>query len=250
MIEHDPRHARKQSILVVLHQEQSTTGRIGRLLEHRGHRLDIRRPRFGDPLPKTMHDHAAAIIFGGPMSANDPDEFVKREVDWIGTPLREGKPFLGVCLGAQMLARHLGERVYCDPQGRAEIGYYPVQATEAGHACCASPFPEKVYQWHREGFDLPRDATLLAKGREFETQAMKYGDSAYALQFHPEVTFAMICRWTTKGHDRMDAPGAQPGHSHRDDWFRFDGAIHCWIDAFLDQWLASGRKRPGQLRAA
>ena len=250
MIERDARGARKAPILVILHQEQSTPGRIGRLLEHRGHRLDIRRPRFGDPLPTTMREHAGAIYFGGPMSANDGDDFVKREIEWIGVPLREGKPFLGVCLGAQMLARHLGERVYRDPDGRAEIGYYPVRPTEAGHACCASPFPEKVYQWHREGFDLPRGATLLAEGADFRTQAIRYGDHAYGLQFHPEVTFAMICRWTTKAADRMDAPGAQPGHCHREDWFRFDGPIHRWIDAFLQDWLRPSPARVTRPKAA
>ena len=73
-----------------------------------GYPLDIRRPRFGDPLPETMDDHAGAVIFGGPQSANDNDDFVRREIDWIGVPLRDKKPFLGICLGAQMMARHLG----------------------------------------------------------------------------------------------------------------------------------------------
>ena len=63
----------------------------------------MRRPRFGDALPATMHEHAGAVIFGGPMSANDADDFIRREIDWIAVPLRDEKPFLGICLGAQML---------------------------------------------------------------------------------------------------------------------------------------------------
>jgi GMP synthase (glutamine-hydrolysing) len=86
-------------VLIVLHQEHSTPGRIGRLLVEQGFDLDIRRPRFDDPLPRTMDEHAGVVIFGGPMSANDPDEWMKRETDWIGVPLAEKKPFLGVCLG-------------------------------------------------------------------------------------------------------------------------------------------------------
>ena len=110
-------------LLVVLHQEQSTCGRIGYLLKRQGYELDVRRPRFGDDLPATMDEHAGAIFFGGPMSANDADGYVRREIDWINLPLKARKPFLGVCLGAQMLARCLGARVYAHPEGRTEIGY-------------------------------------------------------------------------------------------------------------------------------
>src|SRR3979411_2921617 len=110
-------------VLVVLHQETSTPGRIGNALAALGHKLDIRRPRFGDPLPETLDGHAGAVIFGGPMSANDPDDFVRREIDWIAVPLREQRPYLGICLGAQMLAMQLGARVAPHPQGRAQIGY-------------------------------------------------------------------------------------------------------------------------------
>jgi len=105
----------QQPILIVLHQETSSPGRVGHALKGRGYPLDIRRPRFGDPLPETMAGHAAAIIFGGPMSANDADDFVRREIDWLAVPLREKKPFLGICLGAQMLAHHLGSRVFKHP---------------------------------------------------------------------------------------------------------------------------------------
>ena len=74
-------------------------------------RLDIRRPRFGDPLPETLADHAGAVIFGGPMSANDGDDYIRVETDWVTVPLREAAPLLGLCLGAQMIARHLGAPV-------------------------------------------------------------------------------------------------------------------------------------------
>ena len=119
-------------VLIVLHQETSTPGRVGNALRALGHRLDVRRPRFGDPLPETLDGHAGAVIFGGPMSANDPDDFVRREIDWIAVPLLEQRPFLGICLGAQMLAMQLGARVAPHPHGRAEIGYYPIRPTSRG----------------------------------------------------------------------------------------------------------------------
>lgn len=225
------------TILVILHQHHSTPGRFGALLLARGYRLDIRRPRFGDPLPETLQDHAGAIVFGGPMSANDEDSWIRREVDWIGVALKEEKPFLGICLGAQMLARHLGHRVRAHPQGRVECGYYPIQPTEHGQSLCDCPFPNRVYQWHREGFELPCGATLLAKGQDFEAQAFRFGPAAYGFQFHPEVTFAMMCRWTMTDADRMAMPGAHPRHRHLEDWFRHDRAVARWSGAFLDGWL-------------
>jgi GMP synthase (glutamine-hydrolysing) len=79
-------------VLIVLHQEHSTPGRLGHALKARGYPLDIRRPRFDDPLPETLAHHAGAVIFGGPQSANDADAFIRREIDWIGVPLKERKP--------------------------------------------------------------------------------------------------------------------------------------------------------------
>ena len=184
-------------VLIVLHQETSTPGRVGNVLRALGHRLDIRRPRFGDPLPETLDDHAGAVIFGGPMSANDPDDFVRREIDWIAVPLREQRPFMGICLGAQMLAKQLGASVAPHPQGRAQIGYYPIRPTAAGLALCPD-WPDHVYHWHREGFELPAGAELLAEGSDFPVEAFQSGH-AFGFQFHPDVTYAMMHRWTTRG---------------------------------------------------
>lgn len=222
-------------ILTVLHQEHSTPGRIGYALQQLGYPLDVRRPRFGDPLPETMHEHAAGIIFGGPMSANDEDDFIRRETDWIDVPLKADKPFLGVCLGAQMCARHLGGRVFRHPEGHAEIGYYPIRPTAAGLAA-VNGWPECVYQWHREGFDLPPGAELLAEGDTFEVQAIRYG-RAFALQFHPEVTHAMMYRWIARGEERMGLPGARPRDTHFTDRAVYDYTARAWLRMFLERWL-------------
>jgi GMP synthase (glutamine-hydrolysing) len=232
-------------ILIILHQEHSTPGRVGNALIERGFTLDIRRPRFGDPLPTTMAEHAGAIIFGGPQSANDEDEFIRRETDWLGVPLKEGKPFLGICLGAQMLARHLGGSVFCHADGHVEVGYYPIRPTKVGLELC-NPWPEYVYQWHREGFDLPPGAELLAEGDTFSAQMFRAGTSAYAIQFHPEVTHAMMCRWTTRGHARMELPNAKPRLAHFQDRPAYDFAIRAWLSAFLDRWV--GVPAPTALR--
>jgi GMP synthase (glutamine-hydrolysing) len=229
-----------RQVLIILHQEHSTPGRVGRLLQQAGVTLDIRRPRFGDPLPRDMSEHCGAIIFGGPMSANDPDEYITQEIDWIGVPLRDNKPFLGICLGAQMLVRHLGHKVWPHRNGRVEIGYYPIKPTPEAERLaerCGAAFPANVYHWHREGFDLQKSARLLAQGGDFPVQAFAFGACAYAVQFHPEVTYAMICRWTTRVPERLSAPGALPRERHLEGWFQHDAAVSVWLEGFLKTWL-------------
>jgi GMP synthase (glutamine-hydrolysing) len=240
----------QRPVLIVLHQENSTPGRVGQFLACMGVPLDVRRPRFGEPLPPTLAEHAGAIVFGGPNSVHDEDAFIAREIDWLGVPLAEGKPLLGICLGAQMLARHLGGRVYCHADQHAEIGYYPIQPTIEGRAL-HDPWPEHVYQWHREGFDLPPGAALLAKGGEaFPVQAFRYGPAAFALQFHPEVTFAMSCRWTVRGHERLSLPGAKPRPSHFADRAAYDYGVRTWLRGFLACWLGSGTAAEERMPAA
>jgi len=222
-------------VLIILHRPTSTPGRIGNALRELDYPLDIRRPRFGDALPETLSAHAGAVIFGGPMSANDPDDYVRREIDWIAVPLAERRPFLGICLGAQMLAMHLGARVAPHVRGRVEAGYYPIRPTLAGLKI--SPrWPNEVYHWHREGFELPACGELLAEGGDFPVQAFRFGH-AFGFQFHPDVTTAMMCRWTTWGTERLGMPGAQPRHQHFAGRACYDVAERAWLKHFLDGWL-------------
>jgi GMP synthase (glutamine-hydrolysing) len=222
-----------RQVLVVLHQETSSAGRVGQFLVERGFHLDIRRPPLGDPLPDTLADHAGAVVFGGPMSANDPDEYIRRETDWLAVPLTEGKPFLGICLGAQMLVNHLGGRVYGRDDGKVEIGWYPMRATEAGRA--SFDWPGMVYHFHREGFDLPSGAELMAEGDDYPNQAFRYGPNAWGIQFHAELTRAMMHRWVVRGAHRFDLPGAQLGRAHLDGRLVWDARLKSWLGDFLDR---------------
>ena len=147
-----------------------------------------------------------------------------------------------------MLARHLGAKVCFHPDGMAEVGYYPIRPTAFGRAV-VPVWPDHVYQWHREGFDLPAGAELLAEGDTFRCRRSAIG-AAYAIQFHAEVTHAMMCRWTTRGHERMLLPGAKPRAAHFADRPVYDPAIRAWLAEFLDRWIESRPRprRPAQWR--
>jgi GMP synthase (glutamine-hydrolysing) len=224
-------------ILIIVHQETSTAGRVGVKLARRGCTLDIRRPCVGHPLPASLEDYAGVVVFGGPMSANDCGDlqFIRQEIDWLAVPLNEQVPYLGICLGAQLLCRHLGGEVRGHPEGQTEIGYYPIRPTAAGASY--GPWPGMVYHWHREGFSLPAGSVLLAEGDTFPHQAFRYGPTAFGIQFHPEVTLAMVHRWTVRAAHRFSLPGAQPREAHLEGRLIHDQAVDHWLDLFLDHWL-------------
>lgn len=235
------RKPERKPVLVILHQEHSTPGHVGRLLALRGHALDIRRPRYGDDLPATLRDHAAAVIFGGPMSANDSDDFVRREIGLVELALREEAAFLGICLGAQMMAAALGARVAADPEGHCEIGYHPVEPLPA--ATAGGKWPTRFYQWHSEGFDLPSGAQALATAAgRFPNQAISYGRSAFGLQFHPEITYAMAARWSARNEMKNEGrPGAQPRLVQLSDHVAHGPAVLGWLSRFLEDWLSASQ---------
>ena len=143
-----------------------------------------------------------------------------------------GGPLIDV--GAQ-----LGVNVTPHPEGQVEIGYYPLRPTAAGLELVPE-WPDHAYQWHREGFELPDGAVLLAEGEAFANQAFRYGDTAYGIQFHPEVTHAMVHRWTVRASHRLDLPGAQSRNAQLEARLVHDRAVAAWLDRFLDRWLCDG----------
>ncbi|MBF2079662.1 MAG: glutamine amidotransferase [Synechococcales cyanobacterium T60_A2020_003] len=232
-----------KQILMVFHQSTSSPGLVGQLLQTGGYRLDMRCPAEGDRLPETLEHHEAVVVFGGPMSANDDDTlpFIRAELDWLPLVLTSEKPYLGICLGAQLMARVLGARVFPHAEGRKEIGYFPMRVTPAGLEDFGRSL--QVYHWHGEGFEIPSDAVLLAEGDLFPNQAFRYGDNVYGLQFHPEITETMIHIWTERGADQLVIPVAQSRPEQIQNHQRYGGAIATWLDEFLWDWIGESALR-------
>jgi GMP synthase-like glutamine amidotransferase len=129
------------------------------------------------------------IIMGGPMSVNDEKDlpWLIKEKQFVSAVIDAGKPVLGICLGAQMIANVMGAKIY--PNNQKEIGWFPIKSV-AGNNKNLFQFPDSaiVFHWHGETFDLPKNAHLLASSQACVNQAFQLGDNIIGLQFHLETT--------------------------------------------------------------
>nr|MBI3613429.1 type 1 glutamine amidotransferase [Nitrospirota bacterium] len=128
------------------------------------------------------------LVMGGPMSVNDPEQWIAAELAFIRAAVESGAPVLGVCLGAQLLAKALGAHVAPGPG--LEIGMTPIRVTDQGRedpVFGTLPDPFEVFQWHGEAFDLPDGAVPLAASSLFPLQAFRFGHQAYGVLFHLEM---------------------------------------------------------------
>ena len=227
------------NILIVVHQEHSTAGRIGELLLERGHELTRCCPNMGDELPTNLDAYKACVMFGGPQSARDCDlPGLRAELDWLERcALPTQLPMLGICLGAQLLARVLGARVGPRGDGVVEIGYKSVQPTTAGTDFMGDT--DCFYQWHSETFTIPDGAVHLARNDAFDSQAFGWNDHAWAIEFHPEMTLDMVNRWCTSdgGSDKLALVGAQAHVEQLSDFERHAPKSTAWLERFFDQYL-------------
>ena len=146
----------------------------------------------------------ALIFMGGPMSVNDDLPVLRHEMEFIRQAMARRQPILGICLGAQLIARALGATVRRNPT--KEIGWYGLQFTPAagGDRLFGGLSQETVFHWHGETFDLPPGAELLASSDLCRNQAFRAGERVYGLQFHLEVTPEMIADWCIQDENGGD----------------------------------------------
>lgn len=169
----------------------------GNLAEHLTVPYQLHHPYRDGSLPE-IGSISALIVLGGAMGANDDHKhpFLADLKQLIRAVVAARIPYLGICLGGQLLAAALGSQVVSNRW--EELGTLPVQLTEAGrHDRLFSAVAEQfsTFQWHHDSFDLPHGAVLLASSPACPHQAFRFGATAWGLQFHPEVTEQIIRDW-------------------------------------------------------
>jgi GMP synthase (glutamine-hydrolysing) len=225
---------KEKTALIILHQRRSSIGDVGLKLKKRGYRIDVRKPSLGEKLPDNMDHHDVAIIYGGPMSANDNNTTIKYETDWINVALEANKPFLGICLGAQMLANNLGGTVQRATDRSHEIGFFEIIPNLEGLKIFQQQ--KTFFQWHNEGFTVPNSCKILAHGTKFHQQAFQY-QNAYGIQFHPEVNLRMHLAWLYFAGYMLKETGAQTQIKQLNLRLKHGKKINLWLDHFLDNYL-------------
>ncbi len=185
-------------VLVLRHEPSVSMGSLAGVLAEA--ELQSRQFDLFESVPRDLpwNEAAGLIVLGGTMSANDEQEFpfLLAELDWLRQAVRRNVPTLGICLGAQLLAKALGAGVYRNPQ--REIGWHKIELLPAaaedrlfgGRAAV-----ETVFHWHIDTFHLPAGAVHLARSSACPQQAFRAGESAYGLQFHVEMTPGLMDLW-------------------------------------------------------
>ena len=198
------------NVLIAKHVDIEGPGLIEACLRQENIPYQILSLESGLHLPKL--DNLTHIVFlGGPMNVYEEDRypFLKEEDLFIKEAIQRGKSLLGICLGAQLIAKALGAKVFKAPV--KEIGWYDVSLTRIGSI---DPFFSRlpktfsVFQWHGDTFEIPHSAILIATSSLVPYQAFRYGDNAYGLQFHLEVTQEMIREWMETYEEEFE--GRQP----------------------------------------
>ncbi len=229
----DPR----PTVILITHHRHEAPDSASDHLDAMGYDLHWVCPALGERLPEIRHHHAAAIVFGGKYAATETRRypFMAVEIDWVGHWLATGRPFLGLCSGAQVLAVQLGASLASHPDGLSEIGFYTLDATPEGRII----FPQRmmVAQWHYLGFDLPDATTLLATSGYFPNQAFRFAESAFGFQFHPELSFEQHELWLEQMIDMTTIPGAQDIQTQRQMADVYLPPMKDWFIGFLEKWV-------------
>jgi GMP synthase (glutamine-hydrolysing) len=232
-----------QKMLLVVHDRDEMDDRASAWARRQGYELQWICAADGDPLPALDDRIAGVIVYGGAQDVDQQDShpYLKDEMRLLDRALAGEIPVLGLCLGAQLLAHTLGEKVTAHPGGHAEYGYYDLKPTQAGLSLFGAGM--KVLQSHWHGwFETPTAAVKLAGTADFPEQAFRYGRNAYGFQFHPETNRTGLMRWIARRPPhKQTMKGAHSADRQLADNLLYDQALGNWFDTFLDGWI-NGRQ--------
>jgi GMP synthase (glutamine-hydrolysing) len=188
----------EKNLLVVKHVEQEGPGMLAKSFEDAGWSLVTVELGKGNALPENLDGLAAVVLLGGPMNVYQEEAypFLRDEDRFIKEVLKEETPFLGICLGAQLLAKACNAPVM--KAARKEVGWYTVDLAQKGlqdRLFRQLNGPLTVFQWHEDTFEVPDGGSLLCVSDVIRNQAFRIGTCAYGLQFHVEASLDMVEAW-------------------------------------------------------
>jgi GMP synthase (glutamine-hydrolysing) len=195
------------SVLIIKHIDIEGPGLIEDCLRQEKIPYQILNIKPNNHLPK-LDDLTHIVFLGGPMNVYEEDRypFLRDEDLFIKEAIQRGKAILGICLGAQLIAKALRAKVFKAPL--KEIGWYDVSLTRTGsYDPLFSRLPKtfSVFQWHEDTFEIPKSAELIVTSPSVPHQAFRYGERVYGLQFHLEVTEEMIREWVEASEEGIDS---------------------------------------------
>lgn len=229
-----------KSIVVIRHVHFEDLGIFEGVARSRGFSVRYLEAGIDDLGAACRQDCDLLVVLGGPIGAYQENQypFLSSELRILENRLSSGLPTMGICLGAQLMARALGARVYAGPV--KELGWKPLTLTPEGLRSSLAHLAGRntlVLHWHGDTFDLPAGATLLASTKDYSNQAFAWSDTALALQFHPEVVASRIERWLIGHACELSAPGMPDLGRLRADTARHHAALERSASAFFNEWL-------------
>ncbi|MFQ5581937.1 MAG: type 1 glutamine amidotransferase [Mariprofundaceae bacterium] len=232
-------------ILVLQHLEIEPPALIADLIRNAGHSIETIRIWQGETIPHRLNGLDGIIVMGGPQSANDMHlGYIRDEIALLEKAIKTDFPVLGICLGAQLLARAAGAAITASPV--RELGWLPIYPTKASKS---DPLfrhmqdEQMAFQWHGETFSLPEHASLLVTHPAVPQQAFRIGSSQYGLQFHFEVDPALIQQWVDAGESEREYLGRKDLTEMRNATEIHLPCMHRFCAQTVHAWLGLIKKR-------
>jgi len=229
-----------KKVLFIQHGETDKPGLLAETLDRSGVAFDVAHPYLGGKLPASLNAFDGLAVGGGAQGAYETDKYpyLSRECDLIREAAHAGKPVLGLCLGAQLMASALGAPVR--PGSRREIGFFPVTLDPIAKydpLLCDLPTDFVATHWHGDVFDLPAAGMRLASSALTQNQLFRYGCGLYGLQFHLEMTPEIFEEMLTGSDDYLIAAGADPEQLRLDAW-KFLPQLRETAELVFSRWAA------------
>lgn len=222
-----------RQLVLIRHGDDPPDDRVTSFAVRQGYEPVFVRPFKGETLGLPGRDVAGSVVYGGPFNVFDEDKhpFLHEEAAWIRACMDRDIPLLGICQGAQQIARIIGAEVGPPASGVHEFGYYPISPTPEGRDF----LPETLHMAasHYHGFALPEGAVRLASSALYPNQAFRVGARTYGVQFHPECTIEGFRRWQGSDWAAYGKPGAQSRSDQDTAMLAHDARQADWFYAFL-----------------